>query len=347
MLFKYTYNKGANETNQLDSLKRYCDAFHIETSFFGMMETIEDVEARYIVPVIGEAQYTDLDDAYQAGTMTAAQTALVRKLQPAIAYFAYFQAITTKRIQISNIGPGETVSKEGTFVFPRQWSAKDALRKSWSVANERLDRALSFLHYNIANYPIYAADPVYAESLGLFFNSADELTKYLPSDTGRVVYQQLRPGIREAELRYIRPTMGDAFFAEIKAAIAAKHTTPLSAAQAELVEKVQEALIHWTRICAIPNLRLRISQSGLVETDYDQTVDYQQAGPSGEDAVRSLWISLQQAGSEFLSGLKSWLDLNAASFPTYLASQQYTEPGTENPFLDEFNYTSGGVGSLL
>lgn len=347
MLFKYVYNKAANEATQADSLKRYCDAFHVETSFSGMMETIEDVEESYIVPAIGREFYDELNTAYQADTLDADQLVMVRKLQPAIAYFAYFQAISTKRIQISNIGPGESVSKEGTFVFPRQWSAKDALRKSWTVANTRLDRALAFLHLFIGNYPTYQASPAYADSLALFFNSGAELSDYLPSDTSRVVYVQLRPAIREAELRYIKPTMGDAFFEEIKAAIAAQDTTALSTNQEALIAKVRQALAYWMRVCAIPNLRLTFSHAGLVEPAYDQTVDYTQSRPAGEEPVRSLYISMQEAGAEFLTDLRTWLNANAAAFPTYLASEQYTEPGTVSPFLDEFNYLGGGVGSFL
>lgn len=347
MLFKYVYDEASKESAQDDSLKRYAGSIDANLDWFGVQEIIEDVESDYISTAIGEDLYEEIKIAYREDNLTQDQTALVRKLQPAIAKFVEFTLISARGITITELGANETISKDGTLVGARQWRTKEALRKTWISANQRLDRSLKFLHTNKDDYPTWTGSLSYTESKGLFFNNAESLAKYMPCEAQRVVYLLLRHHIKEAEIRYIKPVLGEGFFNEIKTSIINDPDTPLTADQNVLIDKVRWALIQWVQKCAIPFLRLRYNQLGLVEPDFDQIEDGRQVAPASEMATKSLWISLIDAANYFTNDLKSYLFQNADKFPTFKASDLYNEDEPPTPFLNTFNEESTGIGSFL
>ena len=347
MLFKYVYNPAESSDNQPDSLVRYCSAFSHELSLEKVRELIEDAEQTYLAPYLSDAFLAELQAAYDAYPSTPLPTktaVIIRKLQEALAYFVAFDFAGNRGLQLSDTGPGEVVTADGSYVFSRQWRTQYSLRKFFSTANRRLDRALAYLQVEADTFTTWKNSNAYAWRHDLFFNTAAELADYLPMEANRIVYLTLRPHIKEAEQRYIYRAIGDELCDEIKAAM--KGGT-ITADQTALLGKIRYALVHWARLCAIPNLRLRLNQSGLVEPDFDVDEAYRSNGPSREETTRSLWISDIEAGREFLSDLRAWLWQNAAKFPTYQASAHYVEDTPPDGFMTDWNAGSTGVASFL
>lgn len=330
-LFKYVYN--TSSTDQADALKRYCSAFQPSMSWTNLLPIVEDAELTYVKPYIGEDFYNELLAAYEAGTMTAAQTTMVRLLQRSIAWFSFYDALISLAITMSDMGPGESVDKDGTFLFPRQWVSNTGRAQAFRKAGERMDEALKYLEKNAASYPTWLNDTeIQEKTRGLFFNSAEQLAEYLPTKVSRIVYLTLQPAIKEAERRYILPTIGKDLMDELKAALQDVHTTPLSSDQEELLSYIRQALAKWALLCAVPALRLQLNDQGLVEPSFDFD---QKTRPAREETTRSLWISFTEAGRIFLYSLKTWLDENAALFPTYLASSAYQNTIPQAKWLDQ------------
>ena len=347
MLFKYVYDHASPATEQADSLKRYCAAFDANMEFFGLQEAIEEVEAQDVVPLIGAELYAELDAAYAAypGTsLSAEDEAIIRKLQGGIAYLTLYYTISTRGMILSDQGPGQAVSSDGNYVFPSQWRTNEGLRSSFRIGHERLERALKHLHDNIAQYATYSASQAYTANTTNFFQVASDLEGYLPTEMDRIVFMRLTPAFREAERRYILPVTGETLAGELRTALRAGTMTSI---QEQLLDKIRRALARWARIHAIPNMRLRIGQAGLVEPD----MNHEQAGkivkPAGEEPTRSLWIDDILAAREYTADLRGWLWLNAASFPSFRDSPLYNSEQPETAFLDSFNISGGGVGSLL
>lgn len=343
MFFKAVYDHEAPETSQDDSLKRYCGAFDQNISIENYREIIEDVELTYITPHLSSAFYEELVTAY-AGTPTAAQSDIIKLLQGAIAYFTYFQSINLRSVFVSDMGPGQGVSKDGTFIFPSKWRAQSTLRSAFQTANRRLARALAFLDLNADDYPTFKSSEAFDESRKLFFNSVGELAPYLPMEASQVVYNTLKVSINEAERRYILPIIGEDFFNELKAAIKAGTTTT---DQKDLIDKIRWSLVKWMRLCAIPNLRLRFNEANLVEPDFGPDGIGYDGKAAEPEKVRSLWMNDSFAAREFTNELKSWLWKNAAKFPTFEDSDLYDKEDPPGAFLSTFNENSSGIGSML
>lgn len=347
MLFKYIYDKTADEDNQPDSLKNYCGVFDINLSITNMREIIEDAEQTYILPAIGADLWEELEtvyDAYPGTALSANNAKLIRSLQGSIAYFTLFESLGNRGIFVSDMGPGQAVSKDGTFIFPSQWRTQVGMRKAFLTANRRLDRALQLLQAAPSDWPTWEASQAFTDSRELFFNSATELQPYLAMEASRVVYLALQPSLREAERRYIKPVLGEDFFDEIKAAILSGSLTSI---QTKLIEHIRWALVKWMRICAIPNLRLRFNENNLVEPDMGMDASGKNETRADADAIRSLWVNDAFAAREFTDELKAFLWKNASSFTTFMESDLYDAETPPGAFLDEFNECGGGVGSLL
>lgn len=343
MLFKYVYDHGAPKESQDDSLKRYCGSFDQSIDIENYREIIEDVELTYIAPNLSTAFYEELVTAYN-GTPSAPQADIIRLLQPAIAYFTYFQAINLRSVFVSDMGPGQGVSKDGTFIFPSKWRAQATLRSAFQTANRRLARALSFLDLNADDYPTFKNSTAFDDSRRFFFNSVRELQPFLPMEAGQVVWNTLKVCINEAEQRYIYRLIGGTFFDELKTAI---KDGSLTDDQKTLIDKIRWALVKWMRICAIPNLRLRFNENNLVEPDFGPDgIGYDGKAPQAEP-IRSLWVTDQFAAREFLADLQSWLWQNASLFPTFMNSDIYDEEVPPTAFMDDFNQDSSGIVSLL
>lgn len=350
MLFKFVYDEASPADQQPDSLKTYCSQFNKELKIYDLQDAITDAEETYILPVLGQTLYDNLSAAYASYpgvALTPAFENLLRRIQPALAYFIFFDRLILGQTYVSNQGPHNATSKDGTSIPPNQWRTLAGLRKSFEIASRRLDRLIGYLEKNYDSYSDWYNSEAYSKAKDLFFNSGTELSTYMPATSSRVVYLQLRPAIREAERRYILPELKQPFFDELKAAIK-DLSTPLTADQEEVIDHIRWALIKWAKILAIPQLRLRIGETGLVEPDFDSSVDLKKVRPSREEQTRSLWVSQQEAGRIFLADLKTYLEANVDKFPTYKNSlPDYTLLGTNRPFLSDFNEDSSGVGSLL
>ena len=347
MLFKYVYNSSENEQNQPDSLVRYCSAFSHEMNIESLREILEDCEETYLRPYLSEAFLEEIRTAYDAYPVTSLSTeqeAIIRKLQGALAYFAAFEFMGNRGLQLSDTGPGEVVTQDGTYVFSRQWRTQSSMRKFYQTANRRMDRALSYLQSKADTFTTWKNSNAYNWRHDLFFNTAEELAEYLPMEADRVVFLMLRNHIKEAEQRYIYRTIGDALATELKTAMKAGTA---SSDQLLLIVKIRYALVYWARLSAIPNLRLRINESGIVEPDYDIDSGAKSQNKTSETTTRALWVSDTVAAQEFLSELKSWLWQNADKFPTYKDSTLYLEDCPPEGLMNDFNNSSKSVTSFL
>lgn len=309
-----------------DALKTHVAAIQAGMNFDTISPVIEAAELTYIEPSIGPELYKELITAFNAySSASDKQKELITALQKGLAFFVWHESSKELLTSLSDLGAHETRDTLGVVTGPRQWTYKQVLKDSFRKGNFFLDRALGILEKEKASFSKWTSSDTYKKSKSLFFTSSTELSNLLPSAAPRVVFYQLRPYIKEAEIRYIRPLLGAEFFDELKEAIVGG---TLDDKQKAAIEKIQAALIKWTVICAVPNLRLNINREGLLEVTFNQDEIFQQERPR-EDSIRSLWVTLTQAGDLFLLELKNFLLQNIADYPTFEAA---AESELEAPF---------------
>lgn len=351
-LFKGIYDKTGALPD--DQIKRYIGAQHSNMSWDTAKPLVEDAELEFIRDVIDPEfhdELLDVYDAYPGDALSDANTNLIRKLQRAIAYFYVYKYYQHMMLNVGDMGPTEQASVENTAVPSRQWVYYKAQQNAFRQGHIHLENALRFMEENAGDYTTWKESSTYTKSKELFFNTPAELRDYLPSYSTRYVYIQLRPIIKQAERKYILPTLGQDFYDELKEAILNEADTPLSSAQKEVLNYIRTALAQYALKHAIPQLRLQINEGGLVEPEFSDGMN--KKTPAREDVVRSMWISLDQAGREFLVDLKTYLDINAELYPTYEESEAYTDyteddlPGTPNENFPTQDYLDDADNSVI
>lgn len=333
MLFKEVSTKNLPEdTSAYDAIKRYVSTFQANLDWETILPITENAELQYLVPAIGQALYDRLEQAYNdypGSVLPTPDEKLIRKLQRSLAFYTLHLAGPELLTLTANIGMKESQDADGTALPPRQWAYVQTRRHAFKQGNLFLDQALAYLEANAADFSEWTDSDEYSKAHDLFFNSAIELEEYLPCNSSRLVYCQLRPYIRQAERRYIIPTIGQELHDELKTAILDRD---ISTDQSLLIQHIREALANWMQVCAIPHLRLTYEE-GIVELAFSDGIYRKEV--SREETTRSLWIALQDAGHLFLQVLSTWLQQNAALFPTFLNSSLYSAPTATTDIISE------------
>jgi len=310
-LFTAVYDQSS--ADQTASLYRYCTSFEISTSWEKLLPIVEDAEREYLKPAFGDTFYQALVTAVTDPAPTPAMIAFMPLARRASAWFSFYQALHDLSVQVGAMGPGEPVDGEGRFPFARKWVTEAARLQAWRNAHQRLEEAMLFLENNADNYPDWKNSDAYTYRKELFIPSATILDEYLPCNRcARLVYQRLRQLIEKAEVRYLRPVMGETFFQEIKSYVAS--TDSMDADHLELLGYIRRALVEWVRKAALVHARLSLNEIGLIEPDNDDTA---RSRPAGDTAVNGLWNMSHRDGLYFLQELKNYLDRNTATWTTY------------------------------
>lgn len=352
MFFNAIFNKALKLNDQPDSLKYYCNQFSGDMDYIQIQEKVDDAAESYIRPAIGDALFEALIDQWndELNPPTGNVLLCIRKIQSALAYFTYFESLRTGAIYISEMGPHQVATQN--MVPSNQWRTRQGLKAAWEVANRRLNRVLEFLDRNASQseFILWHDATEFDSRHTLLFPTAQSLEEYLPmGKLSHLVYQRLRPIIRQAEQQYLAPVMSQELLDELRDSLlsAAKANTSLSTTERILLHQCRQALVYWVKRNAIPFLRMSISDRGLVEIDYDIDSNHGQQRPVSEEGARSLWITSQQAAEYFTHELTSFLQLNANDYLTFKNSGIFVEDQADGAFQKSWNNSNTGIGSML
>lgn len=122
-----------------------------------------------------------------------------------------------------------------------------------------------------------------------------------------------RPYIIEAEETYLKPVLGEAFFAELQTAVDANNGNidALTSAQRALMPYVQRPLAYYTLLAAMPHLNVSIGELG-TRTSRSEDND-----PAPRWQQEKLMFDALRKGDLFADKLLEYLEANAVSFTTW------------------------------
>ena len=121
-----------------------------------------------------------------------------------------------------------------------------------------------------------------------------------------------QPYIAEAEETYLKPLLGDAFFAELQTAFytANGNIDALATAQRLLMPYVQRPLAYYTLLAAMPHLNVSIGELG-TRTSRSEDND-----PAPRWQQEKLMFDALRKGDLFADKLLEYLEANAGLFAT-------------------------------
>lgn len=307
-------------------LKTYCSTFNRNMEFATLAPAVELAETRYLLPLLGQAQYDALHTAYLANNLTAAQNALLRYVQRPLAYYVLHEAVPLLGATVSDMGVQESSSREGTSAPARQWSYNSLRDSAIQNADTFADTLLGFLEANHGTYPLWTASSAFTVSRELLINTAEQFDKHVGIQRSRRIYVALRPYIQLAEQMYLKPTLGPKLYDDLKAKLAAALTTPLSAAYAALLGKCQQALAFFALAEAMPFLAITVNGYGVQMSSSNDGLH--QRTPADRQRYETAMTNTLRNGNSLLASLRLFLDDNLGDYPLYASDDLVTNTPT-------------------
>lgn len=299
-------------------LKTYIPTLNKNTAWETMRPMVEHAERKYIIQLISQAQYDALNTAYNAApqTLTAHQLLLLPYVQKALAYYAFFEALPMLGAMVSDMGVTEQSSSEGTATPTRQWVFNQLRDNVISTADYAADALLSFLEINHADYPLWKASTSYTITKALYITSVADFEAHIPLGGSKRVWLNIRPFVQLAEIEYIITAISQSLHDDLKAKILLTPATPLSAAYATLLLKIQRTLAWLALYRALPFQAVQFTP-GVGITSVSTSDGHTAKSAADRQRYETAVTAATSVGMSCLRDLKKYLDDHCSDYPLY------------------------------
>lgn len=296
-------------------LKQYAE--FTEINFASVALTIKQVEATYLVPIIGSDLYLSLNTAYNAAAsesnLTATQQALLDACRMLIGPYVAYNYLPKADLQLSDAGArrAETQSLKTAYGYQSDNYREQKLTEGENAA----EALLQYLTANATLLPEWTGNSAYTNYQSLFIKSGADFSTYFTTATPYRNYWAWRYKMLEVEENSIRMALTDAVFRDMKTKDQAG--TALSAKETSLMFMVKKAIAYLTVSYAIPFHNVRVDSNGITVVAVGNNPNVQQRMPANNDVVTHLMRNCADAGSQWLNQAVALLVANPTDFPLY------------------------------
>jgi hypothetical protein len=249
--------------NSVAEMKVHYSALHQNMAFSTISSFIEQAEVKYIVPLIGEDQFDELnsyvnDENFEGETLDVNLDSLLKLVNRALTWYALHDAMPHMLVDISDGGVQEKSNSETTQA--RQWAVNQKQVSLGRSADAFAEAVLKHLHKNIANYLVYEESEAYIANKSMLVNDSHVFTKKAISIIeGRRFLLALAPNIVYAE-DMVRAAIGDELFESLKDFV----KNPIDdEALDKLLDKAEYPVVFYALADGLPNLDVELSSGGL------------------------------------------------------------------------------------
>lgn len=307
--------------------------------FKNVMPTIRMVEEQFLLPLLGEELYNDLDTAYTAAAddeaaLTDVQKALLERCRYATAPLICYHYAPKADVIVSDAGVQRLETTTNKTAYQNQVvNYREQNLREHELATERL---LQFLEDKKTDYPTWGTGGGFKEYRALFIKTGSEFQKLFPSHSPWRNYMAMRPRMVDVEENIIRPAIGDALFTELKTLDGGAQT--FSDDQKKLLAIIKKIIAYETVALSVPFLNIRIDSGGI-------TVQTGSAGTADEKITARGNASAGQLSS-LIQGCTTAADSWRNRLTEVLAVIQPTEPFTLPQLNTGNNERKGAFGML-
>jgi len=277
-------------------------------------------EERFIVPVLGETLYNDLND----NIADPDYADLLAKVRRALAPLAYWSDLPNIQSVITDRGAAAFASQN--MVSSPRWAFYELRETLADKGCYALERLIQYLFDNKTDLNWTLPSP-----FKIIFLTGDEFYNFFPVYQPHRTFLNFRPIIKQVEDQYIRTSIGDLFFEELR-----DKANP-STEDAKAIALIKAAVANLTIKTACEILPVKISANGFTVILRDALDKPWQGEQQAEDTqIGLLYKSVERTGNTYASKLKDYLNENASAdlFATYFSSSYYQAPVDPTTIVD-------------
>lgn len=216
----------------LETLRQFTASASGAIEFGDIRPCISSAEAKLAQEVTGPELLAEIDAAYQAATLTPAQTLLLPYLQRYIATAAVLIFIPKSEVSVTSSGVFRMETDSGKTAYQQQ--VIRLTRDLQAELDTHHEALLHWLDSHATDFPTYTGSAAFQINRSLFIQNGLQFASVYFCPAPYRIYQRLRPILSDVESLQLPKILGDVFFAELKQKLAAP-TPSLSAAETKLL----------------------------------------------------------------------------------------------------------------
>jgi hypothetical protein len=334
-----------------EELRSFIPNVNSSFDFDKLRNFIESSSEKYIKPILGKVTYDYLVTFYKNGDQGSGSGSgsgsggsssgkkeiygsLLKKCQYALASISFFHGYHLLNIKIGDSGVfiDESEKKRGTYKYEETEIKKSFKEEGYNA----IDTILEFLEENKVVFTDWVASDSYTITHNYFINSADEFNRYYSRiNSSRLVFLSLIPFMQIVEDFNILPTIGRAYYDELKDQI---NKANISTDNLIVIDKLRFALAHLSIWKSIDELSVNIADKGVFfygMASIDKQADL--VTPVNLDLLNQIKSNAYRNGLNYIQYAKDILDNSTdGKYATYKASINYTKGGSTT-FLNSTN----------
>lgn len=171
-----------------------------------LLPNFDRAEYKYIVPIIGPALYNTLQTAYDANTLDADQTILIKHLRLVIASYAYKDELGLYVLTIGDSG-AKKISQGGTTPV-YGWEVQRLENSLVDSAMDGIEVLLNYLFDNKATYTEWTDSEQYSKINSLLIKTATDFNDKYSLFRPQRSYFVMRAVMNDVQRLFIQDTIG-------------------------------------------------------------------------------------------------------------------------------------------
>jgi hypothetical protein len=306
-------------------------------SITSVMPSIRSAERQYLVPVLGEAQYQELVDAYNdPGTISDDEQQLLDLCQEAVANIAMAFAVTRLAVQLGDSGVRRSESDTQKTAFQYQ---EVNLRESLANAGfDTLEAILAFLETKKLVFTAWSNSPAYLDYKRYFIPSGVDFNRFYANKQSRLMYINIRFIMKRIEDFNVKDIIGQKLFAFLKAGQLAGNLDEKY--QALLDNYICPGIALLTVAKGLFQRAVDLTENGVTVSSLGITKNSQERTAAPSEKMLAMINDLNLDGNEYLKRLGEELTANAANY------DQYEAPTMRSSLMNIDNKQENGIYSV-
>jgi len=289
---------------------------NISLSMESLKPFIEPVEQKYLVKVIGQAQYDIINDYAKSTTHDDDKDALLKLCMPPVVFLSVLEGFDFLNVEFSDSGfhRNESDTKKGLYGYQER-NIKAFLKNSGFNALENL---LKFLEDNIDTYQDWADSDECTNAYDSLIRTATEFTKFwVQLKSSAIVFRQLKSAMQRAEDFHIRGLIGDTLIDTVKELIKDREIDlPINNKYKLLLPYIQKPLAYLTVYEGADELGAKLTDKGLYFEQVDAgLIPDNISETSPIERIDIIKKQTRASGKVYLTNLIDYLNKNIADFP--------------------------------
>lgn len=306
----------------IDSVKDVLSV-HSDLDFNALKSFVNDVELKYILPILGKTLYTELSDNVN---FTGIKKELVEQITIPVVTLAFHQAIPYLNVGVSGSG-GLTVGGNEYEKAASQVRTEDLKRATLNDGHNRLDTLMQFIEDNATALEINYANLQKVTSH--FLPNAKAISNYVPLEQNRFIFSKMIPVLKNLETTVLPNILGHTLYDLVVTSFEAE--VGLDSQYETLAALCAPILAHLTFSESLLAIGLTVDERGITifNSNYAETVNVRV--PAGANNITALKNRHESLAEQSIQSLVTYLNANVVTFPSFTESIKYVaEEETED-----------------